>query len=132
MNTRAVNAAAGVIAAAMQQGKTIPASLAIALDSARLLNSPETAAEFERLRGRVAKLEELLVAKDRPVDEDPIAYALTPAAENLRAKDDVMPQVRTLRWLLAEQRQDADAEADGITRQIAPTQALRQEMGADK
>ncbi|MFF9124397.1 hypothetical protein ACF09J_13985 [Streptomyces sp. NPDC014889] len=170
MNTRAVNAAAGVIAAAMEQGKSIPASLAIALDSARLLQSPETAAEFEKLLrwhredgetitklmarierrrarlvkaeadllemrgllsptgeprripaeveihervapavewllGRVAELEARLAESDRPVDEDPIAYALTPAAEDLRAEEDVTPQVQRLRALLAGQRQ---------------------------
>ncbi|MFJ2733718.1 hypothetical protein [Streptomyces sp. NPDC087317] len=204
MNTRAVNAAAGVIAAAMEQGKTIPAMLAIALDSARLLQSPETAAELAgfrklelgdvdgrvsaacgkaehptwlratddtrgcpwcrvaeleaeeyvapspsctrcygadaarfvaeggatptcrvcgpsevtELRARVAELEELLVAKDRPVDEDPIAYALTDKAQALEVdatqqvrklavhlKEDVTPQVRRLRALLAGQRE---------------------------
>jgi hypothetical protein len=49
MRTRAVNAAAGVLLAAMEQGRQIPTSLAIALDSAGLLNSPEHAAEHERL-----------------------------------------------------------------------------------
>lgn len=49
-STRAINAAAGVIHAAMQQGKTLPASIAYALDSACLLNSPELAAELETLR----------------------------------------------------------------------------------
>ncbi|MFJ1650045.1 hypothetical protein ACIOC2_01255 [Streptomyces sp. NPDC088337] len=57
MNTKLVNAAAVVLAAAMEQGKTIPATLAIALDSAQLLQSPETAAELEQLRGRAAELE---------------------------------------------------------------------------
>ncbi|MFJ8555274.1 hypothetical protein [Streptomyces sp. NPDC093676] len=97
MKTRNVNAAAGVLNAAMQQGKQTPTGLAVALDSACLLNSPETAVELQRLRARVAELEQLLIT-DRPVDEDPIAYALT-------------------------------AEADGITRRIAPTQALR--VGGD-
>ncbi|MFF9123213.1 hypothetical protein ACF09J_07925 [Streptomyces sp. NPDC014889] len=57
MNAKLVNAAAGVIAAAMEQGKTTPASLATSLDSACLLQPPETAAELEQLRGRVAELE---------------------------------------------------------------------------
>ncbi|MFF9129158.1 hypothetical protein [Streptomyces sp. NPDC014806] len=133
MNTRLVNTAAGVLAAAMQQGKALPANLAIALDSAQLLQSPETAAETARLRGelakaleqtaaarvhvteleenlravnagwsvsraRVAELEQQLAVKDRPADEDPICYALTP-------------------------------KADAITRRIAPTQALHAEAG---
>lgn len=57
MNTQRVNAAAGVIHAAMEQGRTLPASLAYALESAQLLQSPESAAELERLRRRVAELE---------------------------------------------------------------------------
>jgi len=50
MNTRMVNTAADVISRAMQKGRTLPAALAVALDSAQLLQSPETAAETERLR----------------------------------------------------------------------------------
>lgn len=56
-STRAINAAAGVIHAAMQQGRTLPQTIAYALDSAGLLNSPEIAAELEHLRKRVAELE---------------------------------------------------------------------------
>jgi len=56
-STRAINAAAGVILACLQQGKLLPASQAYALDSAGLLNSPEHAAEVAALRARVAELE---------------------------------------------------------------------------
>ena len=116
-STRAINAAAGVIHAAMQQGKTLPANLALALDAACLLNSPEFAAEMESLRKRVAELE--AAAGDgstRTVDEDPIAFALTPQAEALHASsgrvvevpEDVSPQVRTLRGILARQREDVN------------------------
>ncbi|MFF4752684.1 hypothetical protein ACWD5R_11290 [Streptomyces sp. NPDC002514] len=56
-----------------------------------------------RLRARVAELEAALCTKDRPVDEDPIAYALT---------------------------DQAAAEADGITQRIAPVQALREDETA--
>lgn len=49
-STRAINAAAGVIHACMQQGKSLPQTIAYALDSAGLLNSPEIAAELEHLR----------------------------------------------------------------------------------
>lgn len=98
MHTRAVNAAAGVLLAAMEQGRQIPTSLAIALDSAGLLNSPEHAAEHERLlaerhstnesvdeaaralranRDRIAELE-AAAAKAR-------AAALKEAAEELMA-----------------------------------------------
>ncbi|MYT24589.1 hypothetical protein GTW69_30650 [Streptomyces sp. SID7760] len=50
MNTNLVNTAAGVIHAAMEQGRATAASLAYALESAQLLQSPETAAELARLR----------------------------------------------------------------------------------
>ncbi|MFI1287420.1 hypothetical protein ACH4VM_02730 [Streptomyces sp. NPDC020792] len=173
MATRSVNAAAGVILAAMQNGRQTPTGIAIALDSARLLQSPETAAEHAQLRAmynavserehdligerdelraerdkalaqrnavvatnerlhaqveeagrariqaenearvlthRIAKLEARLAEDDRPAGEDPIAYTLTPAAENLRAKDDVTPQVRRLRALLAGQREETGAD----------------------
>lgn len=104
MNARRVNSAAGVIAAAMEQGKRTPAGLAVALDAACLLNAPEVAAELAELRARFA-------ASDHPVDEDPIAYRLTDAAEALPSsepitprEEDVRPQVRRLRALLAGQR----------------------------
>lgn len=74
MIARSVNAAAGVISAAMEQGRKTPAGLAVALDSAGLLNSPEHAAEVAQMRARLAEFQ-------RPVDEDPIAYALTTKAE---------------------------------------------------
>ncbi|MEU7381511.1 hypothetical protein AB0A91_16215 [Streptomyces sp. NPDC042207] len=84
-----------------------------------------------RARERVTELEELLVATDRPVDEDPIAYALTDKAEaaaesivrpcgcprrfdrhawgcpTTAAEHDVTPQVTKLRALLAGQREQA-------------------------
>ncbi|MFD4740559.1 hypothetical protein ACFWNQ_24825 [Streptomyces virginiae] len=49
MNTNRVNAAAGVLHAAMQQGKSLPQSLAYGLEAAGLLQSPESAAELDRL-----------------------------------------------------------------------------------
>lgn len=57
MNARSVNAAAGVVQAAWAQGRRTAAGIALALDSAQMLMSPETAAELERLRARVAELE---------------------------------------------------------------------------
>ncbi|MFJ6667481.1 hypothetical protein [Streptomyces sp. NPDC091383] len=56
MNTRSVNAAAGVIQAALAQGRSA-AGVALALESAQLLQSPERAAEFERMRAQIAELE---------------------------------------------------------------------------
>jgi hypothetical protein len=48
-NTRAINAAAGVIHACIQQGKPLPVSIAFALEAAGLLNSFEHAAEVAQL-----------------------------------------------------------------------------------
>jgi hypothetical protein len=171
MTTRAVNAAAGVILAATQQGRQTPTGLAIALDSACLLNSPEHAAEVAKLQARIAELEaaaygdaevrllnpieqirhlhdcvtaqmsradtldrlcreqrqradqaeQRLAEYARPADDDPIAYTLTDKAAQLPDA----PRVRHLRELL--DRQHGQAEADGITRRIAPTQALQLE-----
>lgn len=56
MNTRLVNGAAGVINAALAQCRTA-AGIALALESAGLLMTPETAAELKQLRARVAELE---------------------------------------------------------------------------
>ncbi|WP_172384765.1 hypothetical protein [Streptomyces sp. MNP-20] len=42
MNTHRVNAAARILAAAMEQGRQTPAGLALALDSAQLLQAPPT------------------------------------------------------------------------------------------
>lgn len=61
MNTRLVNSAAGVINAALTQNRTA-AGIALALESAQLLMTPETAAELESLRVRVAELEALTPA----------------------------------------------------------------------
>lgn len=90
--------------------------------------------ELATLRARVAELEGQLAAKDRPVDEDPIAYALTEKAEaecdhpngygpygcagcgafRPPADDeDVTPQVQRLRALLAGQRDAVAAETGG-------------------
>ena len=62
MNARRVNAAAGVILAA-QKTKQTAAGIAVSLESACLLQSPESAAELVRLRARVAELEALTPAR---------------------------------------------------------------------
>lgn len=56
MNAKRVNCAADVILAAITQNRTA-AGIAMALESAQLLMSPEIAAELEQLRQRVAELE---------------------------------------------------------------------------
>ena len=54
MNTRLVNTAAGVILRALTQSRTA-AGIALALESAQLLQSPETVAETEQLRVKHAE-----------------------------------------------------------------------------
>lgn len=56
MNTKLVNSAAGVILAALEQNRTA-AGIALALDSARLLLTPETTGELKQLQDLVAELE---------------------------------------------------------------------------
>ncbi|NUR42037.1 MAG: hypothetical protein HOV73_18315 [Streptomyces sp.] len=130
MNTKAITSAAGVINAALTQNRTA-AGIALALDAAGLLMTTETAAELARLRARFA-------VSDHPVDEDPIAYALTDKVAEAcdhpngygpdgygpdgcagcgefaptRYEDDVRPQVRKLRALLAGQRAQVGPQVD--------------------
>jgi len=83
-------------------------TIVFALGAAGLLMDPETAEELRRLRAAAGD------GSTRTVDEDPIAFALTPQAEALHASsgrvvevpEDVSPQVRTLRALLARQAED--------------------------
>lgn len=98
MNAKLVSSATGVINAALTQNRTA-AGIALALESAGLLMSPEVARELASLRARFA-------VSDHPADEDPIAFALTE-----RAEDDVTPQVRKLRDLLAGQRPETGGVA---------------------
>lgn len=60
MNTRLVNSAADVICAALTQNRT-PAGIALALDSAQLLLTPETVGELKRMQDRVSELEKVAV-----------------------------------------------------------------------
>ncbi|MFI2426562.1 hypothetical protein ACH5A7_21110 [Streptomyces sp. NPDC018955] len=107
MNTKSVSSAAGVILAALQQNR-VPAGIALALDAAGLLMTPETAQELAELRARVAELERRIEAEECRCPEP------APLCEGCRCRchssEDTAPAT----------------EADGITRRIAPTQALRE------
>ncbi|MFD6025666.1 hypothetical protein [Streptomyces griseoluteus] len=118
----AINTAAGVLAAAQQTGAQTPTGLAFALDCAGLLNSPEHAAEFERMRERLAEYE-------RPADEDPIAYALTDQADGhlgqaLRETQDCTcihpPEIDNGHTLHASYCVSADAMQASVTRLRPP------------
>lgn len=69
MNTKRVNAAAGVIARAMENGRRVPAGMAMALESAQMLMSPEVAAELARLRAQVAALDALKLPESLKADD---------------------------------------------------------------
>lgn len=62
MNTKALNSLADVICRAQNNGKRTPMGIAFAIDSAGRHMSPETAAELEQLRVKVAELESQLAA----------------------------------------------------------------------
>ncbi|NUS26115.1 MAG: hypothetical protein HOV92_18090 [Streptomyces sp.] len=104
MIARSVNAAADVIHRAQVNGTQTATGLAIALESAQLLMSPEMVhemadveAERDRLKARVVELEQLLA-------DAPIAVTLT---------------------------EKASVAADKLTRLLAPTQTLRVEEDCD-
>lgn len=150
MTTRAVNAAAGVILAAMQQDRRTPTGLAIALDSACLLDSPEHAAEVAKLQARVAELEaaaygDAEVRLLNPVEQIRHLHACV-AAQMARADTlDRLCREQRARADQAEERlaeyerptaedpiaytltDKAQESADRLTRLFAPTQALQEE-----
>ncbi|GGV80383.1 hypothetical protein [Streptomyces thermoviolaceus] len=179
MNTRMVNTAADVISRAMQQGRTLPAALAVALDSAQLLQPPDTAAEFEKLlrwhaedgvtierqrvlitelRARIAELDSGTEqhAPLAPQEQQPrtILDRARDALDARMSKDDLRHVLSNVIAYAAELERRIEAEecrcpepaplcegyqcrchtdeqrsaepADGITRRIAPVQALRE------
>jgi hypothetical protein len=71
VNTKSIAGAARVICEAMGRPSAVPATIAVALDAGGWLNLPETAAELERLRARVAELEAerstLVAARDAQI-----------------------------------------------------------------
>ncbi|MGW6600491.1 hypothetical protein [Streptomyces sp. NPDC055036] len=75
MNAKRVSAAAGVILAAQKQRKTA-LGIAAELEAACLLQSPESAAEVEQLRARIAELE---AAQTDPVIVSQFDTAIEPA-----------------------------------------------------
>lgn len=144
-----MNAAAGVVQAAQEQGRQTAAGIALALDAAGLLMSPETAAELVRLREERHSTNESLSA----------------AAERLRADRDRIDELEAGRPALLDDfiarcevalggccsecdaaiaivkgrkqaaldgapvpERQAQGIADGITRRFAPTQALREDV----
>lgn len=104
MNARLVNTVADAICRSMENGKKTPAGWAMDLESAQLLQSPETAAACDQVREMYRSAERDVAQLQRRIVD------LEQQLEALRA------QGRVLR-----------GSADGITKLIAPVQALRDE-----
>jgi hypothetical protein len=144
VNTKLVNSAAGVILAALTQNRTA-AGIALALDSAQMLMTPEVAAELEQARLRVDEVErayafdtaELKRSNDalkaRITELEAIVRRLNTQRgdvalliERERGHGEECVDIDDLEAALAL-GSDEVAEADGITRQIVPVQALRED-----
>lgn len=145
MNCRAINAASGVILAAQQQGR-IAAGIALALDAAGLLNSPEHAAEHERLRTErdtalaqrnavfttntelVARVEEAGLARINAENEArKLAYTNRALRERLAELEDELAKTRPVDEdpIGYELTPKAAEAVDKLTTLLAPTQALQ-------
>lgn len=142
MQTRAINAAAGVLQAAMEQGRQTPTGLAIALDSARLLNSPEHAARVAELEAQRDRRRARLVALQN--DALDMRGSLAPNGEARKvpfelgetltpAVDWLIGRVAELEAQLAEYERPVDEDpiaytlteqADDVTPQVAKLRAL--------
>ncbi|MFC8945955.1 hypothetical protein [Streptomyces rochei] len=125
MNTRLVNTAADVISRAMQQGRSLPAALAVALDSAQMLQSPETVAESAHYRGafeaqqsraetldrllreaqaRVAELEQGHGTQARPADAppEPGMFRIIADLTNADDREDALYAAERVEYALTE------------------------------
>ena len=112
-------AAKKVIDAAWLNGPSydLSSQAAFALESAQLLQSPETAAELKRLRDRVTELETAASDQQRKGFQ---------AAIEVMRQEKLPMSVGLLEAQLELDDLDS-AQPDGITQRIAPTQALRDE-----
>lgn len=149
MNTKRVNSAAGVILAALEQGR-VPAGIALALESAGLLMTPEAAddmasvstdavrvaeqsvTELEREHAENARLRaelEKYVGKEPTVAEE-MAYlnrcidAVLDLCARAHGDGIVSGGMFTVSAVMKAATGGA-LEADALTRLLTPTQALR-------
>lgn len=133
MNTKLVNSAAGVILAALTQNRTA-AGIALALDSAQLLMTPEKAVELAELR---RQLESSRVDGRRLIRAEQRCAELEAVLGTHRKDDQAV--IERLRARVAELEQrgaeapvavaltpKAAESADKLTALFAPTQALRE------
>lgn len=106
MNAKALNSLADLICRAQESGRRTPMGIAMAIDAAGRHMSPETAAELERLREQVTKLE---------ANKGDLRWLVG----QLQARVDVLERLAA--------GGVPEPEPDGITRRIAPVRALHDE-----
>ncbi|MFI6251451.1 hypothetical protein [Streptomyces sp. NPDC051016] len=135
MNTKSVNTAAGVILAALTQNRTA-AGIALALDSAQLLLTPEVVAELERIPGLEATASRVVRAEKRRAELEAVlaTHRRDDHAEIERLKTRIAGLEATVRAMAAVDAVQATnrsmrASVDQLTRTFAPTQALREPEG---
>jgi hypothetical protein len=116
MNTRRVNAAADVIARAMENGRRVPAGMALALESAQMLMSPEIAAELESYRALELGAVDGRVSASCGQPNHPTW---------LRTKDDN----RVCPWCLAEMQSES---LTAMTRELETYERLEREREANQ
>ncbi|MGW2692418.1 hypothetical protein ACWC3Y_11210 [Streptomyces sp. NPDC001296] len=160
VNTKRVNAAAELIRRSMGNGRQTPAGWAMDLESAQLLQSPETAAELEQLRAQVAELlaerhttnealddavKALRADRDRIAELEAEKKRVAAHAEHLATclvarSEELMAAEDPCRPCGCPKRFDRHADgcptlaaepADGITRRNVPLQALREDALAE-
>ena len=124
MNARALNALAGVICRAQENGKQTPMGLAIAVESAGLLLSPESAAELEELREQLVRSGDAgAEAFQRAGENGAAAIELRLENERLRERANAAPAALSAeqRAALAENLGDAKPATDGLLVSFAET-----------
>lgn len=124
MNTRSVNSAAGVILAAMQQNRTA-AGIAMALEAAGLLMSPEAARDMASVSTDAVQVAEKAVGELRREHEESarLRARVAELEAERHATNDALADTT-----LAQRA--AERSADRLTRLLAPTQALQPEPGS--
>jgi hypothetical protein len=109
MHARLVNTAAEVIARAMENGRQTPAGWAVALDSACLLQSPETAAELVALRARLTDVHRMPQDNLTPAEVRLGQYRRPPRTFETGSERDLYDIAAGLQAALGEVREQRDA-----------------------
>ena len=126
MNTRAINSAAGVILAALEQDRT-PAGIALALEAAGLLMSPEAALDLASVStDAVALLDQAVVELKREHEESArlrseLESARVDGLRLMRAEQ----RRAELEAVLSTHRKDDQAKIERLRAQVAELRAER-------